>query len=97
MSQSPIEEFVEVTPDRLPSPRTEEVIHYLFAAIEQDPVLLRRYHVLCEQYRSPGLPHPANVKRIVGSWVRKKTGRTTLSSSHPSTRSTLIKTWSRLA
>lgn len=96
MSRTPIEEFVELALAHLPLPYTEEVIHNLFAAIEQDPVLLRGYRALCEQYRSPGLSGPANINRTVGSWIRKKTGRTTLSSGHPSTRSTLIKTWSRL-
>lgn len=96
MPQSPIEEFVEAALNRLPPPHTEEVTHDLFATIERDPALLRGYHALCEQYRSPGLSGPGNVNPTIASWVKKKTGRTTLSSGHPSTRSGLIKTWSRL-
>ena len=96
MSQSPIEEFVEAALDRLPPPHTEEVTHDLFAMIENDPALLRDYHALCEQYQTPRLSGPANVNPTIASWVKKKSGRSTLSDGHPSTRSCLIETWSRL-
>ena len=96
MSQSPIEEFVEAALDLLPTPHTVEVTHDLFALVEQNPALLHDYHALREQYRSPRQPGVATVNRTIGSWVRKKLGRSTLSSGHPSTRSRLVKTWSRL-
>ena len=96
MPPSPIEEFVDAALDRLPSPHTEEVTHDLFALVEEDPALLRDYNALREQYRSPRQPGVATVNRTIGSWVRKKTGRTTLSNGHPSTHSRLIKFWSRL-
>ena len=96
MPKSSIEELVEAALYRLSPQHTEQVTHDLFAIIEEDPVLLREYDSLCEQYQSSDLSGPANVNRTIGSWVRKKTGRSTLSSGHPSTRSSLIKTWSRL-
>ena len=96
MPKSPIEEFVEAALDRLPSPHTEEVTHDLFELVERDAALLRDYNALREQHRSPRQPGVATVNRTIGSWVKKKTGRSTLSSGHPSTRSRLIKTWSRL-
>ena len=96
MSQSPIEEFVEAALYRLPPQHTEEVTHDLFAMIENDPALLRDYKALCEQYQTPRLSGPANVNPTIASWVKKKTGRSTLSDGHPSTRSSLIETWSRL-
>lgn len=96
MLKSSIEEFVEAALDRLPTPHTEDVTHDLFALVEQDAALLHGYNALREQHRSPRQPGVATVNRTIGSWVRKKTGRSTLSSGHPSTRSSLIKTWSRL-
>ena len=90
MAKLSIEEFVEAALDRLPIPHTEEVTHDLFALVEQDAALLHDYTTLREQL---GV---ATVNRTIGSWVRKKAGRSTLSSGHPSTRSRLIKTWSRL-
>ena len=96
MSKSSIEELVEAALDRLPPEHTEEVTHNLFAMIENEPPLLHRYNALREQYRSPGQSGAATVNRTIASWVKKKTGRLTLSSGHPSIRSRLIKTWSRL-
>lgn len=96
MPKSPIEEFVEGALDRLPPRHTEEVTHDLFALIEGEPALLRHYNALCQQYRSPDRSGRATVNRTIGSWVMKKTGRSTLSSGHPSTRSSLIETFSRL-
>ena len=96
MSKSPIEEFVEAVLDRLPAAHTEEVIHDVFAIIERDPALHREYDALCDQYRTSRLSGPGNVNPTVASWVKKKTGRSTLSSGHPSTRSSLIETFSRL-
>ena len=96
MSNSPIEEFVDAALDRLPVEHTEEVIHDVFATIERDPALHREYDSLCDQYQTPRLSGPGNVNPTIASWVKKKTGRSTLSSGHPSTRSTLIETFSRL-
>ena len=97
MPKSAIEELVEAALDRLPLEHTEEVIHDVFAIIEKDPALLHDHKALCEQYRTPGLSGPGNVNPTIASWVKKKkTGRSTLSSGHPSTRSRLIKTFSRL-
>ncbi len=96
MPESPIEEFVEAVLDRLPAARTEELIQDVFATIEADPALHREYDALCEQYRTPGLSGPGNVNPTISTWVMKKTGRSTISSGHPSTRTKLIKTFSRL-
>lgn len=96
MSRSSIEDLVEAALDRLPPEHTEEVVHDVFEIIEKDPVLLRDHKALCVQYRTPRLSGPANVNPTIASWVKKKTGRSTLSSGHRSTRSGLIKTWSRL-
>ena len=96
MSKSSIAELVEAALDRLPPEHTDEVIHDVFAIIERDPALHREYEALCEQYRTPRLSGPANVNPTIASWVKKKTGRSTLSVGHPSTRSRLIETWSRL-
>lgn len=96
MPKSPIEEFVDAVRDRLPAACTEEVVHDVFKTIEKDPALLRDYKALCEQYRSPDLSGRATVNRTIGFWVKKKTGRSTLSRGHPSTRSSLIETFSRL-
>lgn len=96
MSKTPIEELVEAALDRLPPEHTEEVIQDVFETIEYAPVLLRDHKTLCEQYRTPGLSGAGNVNPTIASWVKKKTGRSTLSSGHPSTRSSLIKTFSRL-
>ena len=96
MSKSSIEELVDSALDRLPSEHTEEVVHDVFEIIVKDPVLLRDHKALCEQYRTPRLSGPGNVNPAISAWVKKKTGRSTLSSGHPSTRSSLIKTWSRL-
>ena len=96
MSISPIEELVEAALHRLPPEHTEEVIHDVFEIIEQEPALLRDHKALCKQYRTPGLSGPGNVNPTIASWVKKKTGKSTLSSGHPSTRSSLIKTFSRL-
>ena len=96
MPKSSIEELVEAALDRLPGEHTEEVIHDVFATIERDPVLHIEYEALCEQYRTPRLSGPGNVNLTIASWVKKKTGRSTLSVGHPSTRSRLIETFSRL-
>ena len=96
MSKSSIEEFVDAVLNRLPAAHTEEVIHDVFAIIERAPALHREYHSLCAQYRTPRLSGPGNVNPTIASWVKKKTGRSTLSSGHPGTRSSLIKTFSRL-
>ena len=96
MSKSSIEELVEAALDRLPAAHTEEAIHDVFAIIERDPALHREYHSLCGQYRTPHMSGPGNVNPTIASWVKKKTGRSTLSSGHPSTRSSLIKTFTRL-
>lgn len=96
MPKSSIEDFVQAALDRLPPRHTEEVTHDLFALVEGDPALLRHYEELCAQYRSPRLSGRATVNRTIGSWVKKQTGRSTLSSGHASTRSGLIKTFSRL-
>ena len=96
MPKSSIEELVEAALDRLPADHTEEVIHDAFAIIERDPALHREYHTLCDQYQTPRLSGPGNVNPTIASWVKKKTGRSTLSSGHPSTRSKLIETFSRL-
>lgn len=96
MPKSSIEDLVEaaLTP-LLPEPN-EEVTHELFEIIENDPALLHEYDTLCEHHGSSRLPGRAIVNRSIGSWVKKKTGRSTLSSGHPSTRSSLIKTFSKL-
>ena len=96
MPKSSIEELVEAALDRLPPEHTEEVVHDVFEIIEKDPTLIREYNALCERYKTPRLSGPGNVNPSVSTWVKKKTGRSTLSSGHPSTRSRLIKTWSRL-
>ena len=96
MSTSSIEQFVEAVLNRLPAAHTEEVIHDVFAIIERDPALHREYHSLCEQYQTPSLSGPGNVNPTIASWVRKKTGTSRLSTGHPSTRSRLIDTFSRL-
>ena len=96
MSNSPIEELVEAVLARLPAERTEEVIQDVFAIIERDPALHRQYDALCDQYRTPRLSGPGNVNPTVASWVKKKTGRSTLSDGNPSTRTSLIETFSKL-
>ena len=96
MPKSSIEELVEAALERLPPEHTEEVVHDVFEIIEKDPALLCDYDALCEQYRTPRLSGPGNVNPTISTWVMKKTGRSTLSSGHTSTRSSLIKTWSRL-
>ncbi|MDE0050571.1 MAG: hypothetical protein OXO52_12340 [Rhodospirillales bacterium] len=96
MPQSSIEELVEAALDRLPPEHSEEVVHDVFEIIENDPALLHDYKALCEHFRTPRLSGPGNINPSISTWVKKKTGRSTLSSGHPSTRSSLIKTWSRL-
>ena len=96
MPKPSIEEFVEAVLDRLPAQHTEEVVHDVFETIEKDPALLRDYKALCEQYRTPRLAGPGNVNPTISTWVMKKTGRSTLSRDHPSTRSSLIETFSKL-
>ena len=96
MPNSPIKELVEAVLNRLPSEHTEAVVHDVFDTIENDPALLHDYKALCGQYRTPRVSGPGNVNPKIATWVRKRTGRSTLSSGHPSTRSRLIKTYSRL-
>ena len=96
MPKSSIEELVEAALDRLPPQHTEEVVHDVFETIENDPALLREYKSLCDQYKTSALSGPGNVNPTISTWVMKKTGRSTLSSGHPGTRSRLIKTFSRL-
>lgn len=96
MPTSSIEELVQAALDLLPPKHTEEVVHDVFAIIQRDPALLREYKSLCEQYKTSRLSGPGNVNPTISTWVMKKTGRSTLSSGHASTRSKLIKTFSRL-
>ena len=96
MPKSSIEELVEAALDRLPPVPKEEVTHELFEIIENDPALFHEYGTLCEHHGSSRLPGRAIVNRSIGAWVKKKTGRSTLSSGHPSTRSSLIMTFSKL-
>ncbi len=96
MPRSSIDKLVQAALDRLPLRHTEEVVHDLFEIIERDSALLREYNALCDQYRTPRLSGPGNVNPTISTWVMKKTGKSTLSSGHPSTRSRLIKTFSRL-
>lgn len=96
MPKTPIEELVEAALDRLHAEHTEEVVQDVFETVENDPALLRDYRALCGQYRTPRMSGPGNVNRTISTWVKKQTGRSTLSSGHPGTRSSLIKTYSRL-
>ena len=80
----------------MPPEPSEDVTHELFEIIENNPALLHDYETLCEYNESSRLPGRAIVNRSIGAWVKKKTGRSTLSSGHPSTRSGLIKTFSKL-
>ena len=89
MPKSSIEDLVEAAQDRLPSEPIEDVTHDLFEIVENDPALLR------ECQASSGLSSRANVNPTIAFWV-KKAGRSTFSGGHPSTRSRLIKTFSRL-
>ena len=96
MPKSSIPELVQAALDRLPPQHTEEVVHDVFEIIQKDPALLPDYKVLCEQHQTPRRSGPGNVNPKISTCVKKKTGRSTLSSGHPSTRSRLIKTFSRL-
>ena len=96
MPKSSIEELVEAALDRLPPEHTEEVVLDVFETIENDPALLHEYRSLCEQYRTSRLSGPGNVNPTISTRVMKKTGRSTLSRRHPSTRGTFIETYSRL-
>ena len=96
MPKPSIEELVQAALDRLPPEHTEEVVHDVFETIEKDPALLPEYKLLCEQRRTPRRSGPGNVNPRISTCVKKKTGRSTISSRHPSTRSRLIKTFSRL-
>ena len=68
----------------------------MFKTIENDPALLHEYDALCEQFHSPKLSGRANVNQSITYWVKKKTGRSTLSKGHPSTPGSLIQTYSKL-
>lgn len=96
MPKSPIGELVEAALARLPAEHTKEVVQDVFETIEKDPALLQDYKALCKQYRTPRLSGPANVNPTISTWVMKKMRRSTLSSGHPSTRSSLIETFSKL-
>ena len=96
MPKSPFEELVEAAFDRLPPEHTEDATLDVFETIENDPALLHEYTALCERFRTPRLPGRANVNLRIPGWVKKKTGRSTLSKGNPSTRSTLIETYSKL-
>ena len=96
MPKLSIEDLVETALSHMLPEPSEDVTHELFEFIENDPVLLHDYDALCEHHESSRLPGRAIVNRSIGSWVKKKTGRSTLSGGHPSTRSGLIKTFSKL-
>ncbi len=96
MRKSPFEELVEAAFSRMPAVHTEDVTHDVFDTIENDPALLREYKALLERFHTPRLSGRANVNQSITYWVMKKTGRSTLSKRHPSPRSTLIQTYSKL-
>ena len=96
MPKSPFEELVEAAFDRMPPEHTEDITFHVFETIKNDPALHHEYDALCEQYHSPKLSGRANVNQSITYWVKKKTGRSTLSKGNLSTQNSLIKTYSRL-
>ena len=96
MPNATIEELVEAALERLPGEPTEDAIHDVFTIIETDPYLHSNYKALCKQYVTPRLSGPGNVNPTIAYWVKTKTGRSKLPGRHRSTRSSLIKAYSKL-
>lgn len=96
MPKTPIEEFVEAVLNRLHGKPTEDVVQDVFMIIESNSDLHCEYKALCKHFKRSRLSGPGNVNPTISSWVKKKTGRSTISSGHRGTRSSLIKTYSKL-
>ena len=91
MLKSQINELVEDVLVRLPRPYSEDAIHDVFDAVENNPHWRDHYDTLCRE----STPHTIN--KMIGRQVKELTGLSVVSSGNKSIRSALIQTYSKLS